>query len=184
MNRGIFLDRDGVINRGLLHNGKPFSPRMFEEFEILPGVKNALDSFRDMGFINIVITNQPDIARGLMDIEELNKMHSLIRGILAVDDIFVCPHDENDYCLCRKPKGGMLIEASKKWWIDLKTAFMIGDTWKDMIAGKEAGCETILVDMPYNQKVESDYRVKELKEAIEIIKSSINSPVKSLYSLQ
>lgn len=175
MNRAIFLDRDGVINRVLLHNGKPFSPRTFEEFEIPPGVRDALDSFRDMGFMNIVITNQPDIARGLMDIEELNKMHRLMREILAVDDILVCPHDENEHCLCRKPRGGMLVEASEKWCIDLKTAFMVGDTWKDMIAGKQAGCQTIIIDKPYNQTVESDHRVKELKEVIEIIKLSTES---------
>lgn len=174
MKQAIFLDRDGVINKVLLNNGKPFSPRKFEEFEMLPGVENALDSFKNMGFMNIIVTNQPDIALGLMEIQELNKMLALMRETLPVDDIMVCPHADSDYCLCRKPKEGMLIEASEKWGIDLKSAFMVGDTWKDMAAGKNAGCKTILIDMPYNQAVESDYRVKDLREAVEIIKLSVN----------
>lgn len=167
--KAIFLDRDGVINKVLLNNGKPFSPRKFDEFEFLPEVEKALNYLRKLGFINIVVTNQPDIARGLMEIEELNKMHALTREKLPIDNFMICPHDDEDNCRCRKPKPGMLIEASEKWDIDLKKSYLIGDSWKDMEAGKSACCKTILIDMPYNQRVKSDYRVKNWDEAVKII---------------
>lgn len=169
MKKAIFIDRDGVINKVFLINGKPFSPRRFEEFKLIPKVEDALNFFKEVGFISIVITNQPDIAQGLMKWEELEKMHSLIRERLPVNDIVVCPHGDEDNCLCRKPKPGMLFKAAKKWNIDLQGSFLVGDTWKDMIAGKRAGCKTILIDMPYNQSVESDYRVKDLNKAVEIV---------------
>ncbi|HHT9125294.1 MAG TPA: D-glycero-alpha-D-manno-heptose-1,7-bisphosphate 7-phosphatase [Candidatus Brocadiia bacterium] len=172
MKKAIFLDRDGVINKVFLSNGKPFSPRRFSEFELIPEVENALNSFKEVGFTNIVITNQPDIARGFLKWEELEKMHSLIRERLSIGDIFVCPHSDKDNCLCRKPKPGALLEAAKKWNVDLKGSFFIGDTWKDTVAGKRAGCKTILINMPYNQGVESDYRIEDLNKAVEIIMDS------------
>jgi D-glycero-D-manno-heptose 1,7-bisphosphate phosphatase len=167
--KAIFMDRDGVINKVLLNNGHPFSPRKLDEFELLPNVKEVLNSFKEMGFINIIVTNQPDIARGLMKIEELNSMHTLIKKRLPIDDIYVCTHDDSDNCSCRKPKPGMLLDAAKKWGIDLNRSFLIGDTWKDMEAGKAAGCKTILIDAPYNKSVSCDYRVRDLKGAETIV---------------
>jgi len=167
--KAIFLDRDGVINKVLLNNGKPFSPRKFEEFELLPEVEKVLNSFKDIGFINIVITNQPDIARGLMRMKELDKMHLLIRKRLPVEDILVCPHDDIHDCNCRKPKPGMIIEAAERRSINLKKSFLIGDTWKDIEAGKAAGCKTILIDMPYNKDVQVDFRVDGLPSVVKLI---------------
>lgn len=167
--RAIFLDRDGVINKVLLNEGKPFSPRRFDEFELIPEVQEILHSFKESGFIIIVVTNQPDIARGLMKMEELIRMHELIKEKFPVDDIMICSHDDTDNCYCRKPKPGMLLDAAKKWNIDLAKSFLIGDTWKDMEAGQSAGCKTFLIDTPYNQDVKSDYRVKKLYEAWKII---------------
>ncbi|MBI5051063.1 MAG: HAD family hydrolase, partial [Nitrospirae bacterium] len=143
--KAIFLDRDGVINKVLLNDGKPFSPRRFEEFVLIPDIEISLNSFRSMGFLNIIVTNQPDIARGLIEMQELNKMHNLLMEKLAIDDIIVCPHDDADDCRCRKPKAGMLLDGSKKWNIDIKKSFLIGDTWKDIEAGKSAGCKSILI---------------------------------------
>jgi len=167
--RAVFLDRDGVINKVLLNDGKPFSPRRIEDFELLPWVEYALNSFKNMGFLNIVITNQPDIARGFARIEELNKIHEMIREKLPIDDILTCPHDDADNCQCRKPKPGMLFEAAKRWSINLKASFLIGDTWKDIEAGKLAGCKTILIDMPYNKYVLADFRVESLSSVVKII---------------
>jgi D-glycero-D-manno-heptose 1,7-bisphosphate phosphatase len=103
MRQAIFLDRDGVLNKALMKNGRPFSPRKIDDFKLLPDVKQALNLFHGLDFLNIVATNQPDIARGLMSDMVLNEMHDLIRRDLEVDDIFVCPHDDSDNCLCRKP---------------------------------------------------------------------------------
>jgi D-sedoheptulose 7-phosphate isomerase len=169
MNQGLFLDRDGVINKVILRYGQPFSVRRFDEFELVEGVREVLEAFRKEGFINIIVTNQPDIARGLMKKEELEKMHVLIREELPVDDILVCPHDDNDNCNCRKPKSGLLLKAAKERNIDLKSSFVIGDQWKDMEAGKNAGCTTVLIDYPYNKEVKADFRVKDLSSAEEII---------------
>lgn len=169
MKKAIFLDRDGVINRVILNGGEPFSPRRFREFEFLDGIKEVLEKFKEVGFINIIITNQPDIARGLIEWEISEKMHKVIRENLPIDDIFVCPHDDIDQCPCRKPKPGMLLEAAKKWDIDLKSSFLIGDQWKDIGAGKNAGCATILISYPYNKKVNPDFRVNNLHSAAEVI---------------
>ena len=155
MKRAVFLDRDGVINELVerLECGYfvvESSPRKFEEFKFIDGIKNLLADFTAQGFLNIVITNQPDIARHLMEEKELQKMHNFIRGQLFVDDIFVCPHDDMNGCSCRKPKPGLLLEAAKKWDIDLSNSFMIGDDCKDIEAGEKVGCTTILIDKSCN----------------------------------
>jgi len=172
MSRAIFLDRDGVVNRVILKNGKPFSPRTVEEFALSEGIADFIVESRKAGFLNIIFTNQPDIARGLMDSKTLQAMHDFVRNNLVVDDIFICTHDNADDCLCRKPKPGMLTDAAGKWKIDLGGSFVIGDQWKDMDAGKIAGCTTILLDCPYNKNVGCDFRVKNLRSALEIITHS------------
>lgn len=172
MKQAIFLDRDGVINSTIIKEGKPFSPRKFEDFKLVDGVKDILERFKARGWLNIIVTNQPDIARGLMKKEELQKMHNLIRENLPVDDIFICPHDDADNCNCRKPKPGMLLEAAKKWDIDLNESFMIGDSWKDIEAGRNAGCTTLLIDSPYNKQIDSDLRANELSALSEMILNS------------
>lgn len=172
MKQAIFLDRDGVINSTIIKEGKPFSPRKFEDFKLVDGVKDILERFKAREWLNIIVTNQPDIARGLMKKEELQKMHNLIRENLPVDDIFICPHDDADNCNCRKPKPGMLLEAAKKWDIDLNESFMIGDSWKDIEAGRNAGCTTLLIDSPYNKQIDSDLRANELSALSEMILNS------------
>lgn len=172
MKQAIFLDRDGVINSTIIKEGKSFSPRKFEDFKLVDGVKDILERFKAREWLNIIVTNQPDIARGLMKKEELQKMHNLIRENLPVDDIFICPHDDADNCNCRKPKPGMLLEAAKKWDIDLNESFMIGDSWKDIEAGRNAGCTTLLIDSPYNKQIDSDLRANELSALSEMILNS------------
>ena len=167
--RAVFLDRDGVINKVTMRNGVPAGPRKFDDFVLVEGVKDAVESFRRMGFLIIVNTNQPDIGRGLLPEEELSKMHALLRKVLPVDDIFVCPHDEADHCSCRKPRPGMLLEAARKWEIDLKKSFAIGDRWKDMEAGRAAGCRTILLDRSYNCEAPTDFRINDIGEAAAIV---------------
>ena len=170
MQKAIFFDRDGIINKTVLRNGKPCSPRTLEEFIILEEAKETVKILKDAGYKIVIITNQPDIARGLMRVEDLRKMHNITKEILCPDRILYCPHDDTDNCKCRKPKPGMIIKAATELNINLNKSFVIGDTWKDIKAGKAAGCKTFLVNTPYNKEVKSDYRIKNLKEAIEIIK--------------
>ena len=172
MSRAVFLDRDGVINRVILRDGKPFSPRTLKEFVFHEGIEEFLAESRKAGFLNIVFTNQPDIARGLADSNVVQSMHDSIRKSLPVDDIFLCPHDDKDNCRCRKPKPGMLIDAAEKWNIDLDASFVIGDQSRDVEAGKKAGCFTVLLDCPYNKNVECDHRTPNLRSALEIITHS------------
>ena len=171
MNRAIFLDRDGVINKTVLKDGVFGSPRSIEEFKIIDGIEEALYDFWRLGFLNIVVTNQPDVARGFISEELLLHFHLLLKEKLPIDDIFACIHDDKDNCDCRKPKSGMLLEASLKWNIDLDKSIMVGDSWKDMMGGKKIGCTTILLDFLYNRNVECDYRVFSIQELINIVRS-------------
>ena len=167
--RAVFLDRDGVLNRLVMRDGSPSSPRTIEEFEWEDGVVEAVERLKEYGFVNIVATNQPDIARGKMSEESLKAMTARVYSDIRIDEVRICPHDDADGCICRKPKPGMLLQAVKRWAINCSRSFMVGDSWKDMGAGRAAGCTTILLDRPHNQGVLCDYRLPGLKEAVELI---------------
>ena len=174
-NRAIFLDRDGVINKVLFRDGLPVSPRSIEELVLNDGIREAVSEFRKHGFKIIVITNQPDIARRKVPVEALDGMTRQMKQELPIDDVFMCLHDDGDECSCRKPKPGLLLQAAQKWDIYLPESFFIGDTWKDVEAGRSAGCKTVLLDASYNQEVAPDLRVKSLSEAVEMIKCFMHS---------
>lgn len=165
----VFLDRDGVINKVVMRKGNPFSPRNINEFEWTDGVKESIERLKEHNFLVVIVTNQPDIARGKMSRESLDAMTEMIYSSMLVDAIWICPHDDVDACSCRKPKPGMLLEAAKRWGIDRSRSFMIGDSWKDMEAGQAAGCTTILLDRAYNQGVTCNHRLPSLKEAVGLI---------------
>jgi len=171
-NRAIFLDRDGVINEVVIENSKPASPRKLEEFRLILDIEKPLQHFRESGFLNIVITNQPDVARGLLSLEVLEKMNRHIKESLPIDDILFCPHDDNDMCLCRKPNPGLIISAAKTWGIDLSKSYFIGDTWRDMEAGKKVGCKTVLLNKSYNNDTHSgyDFKINSLNEVVCLLK--------------
>ena len=151
MKKAIFLDRDGVINKIFIKNGLPFSPPTFDELEILPGVKEAILRFKKKNFLCLLVTNQPDVSRGKMHKEIVIKMNNYLKEEIQLDDIFVCYHDDDDNCKCRKPKPGLLLEASKKWNVDFKKSFIVGDRWRDIQAGKKVGCKTIFLDYKYKE---------------------------------
>jgi histidinol-phosphate phosphatase family protein len=165
----VFLDRDGVINKVVMRQGKPASPRTLAEFVWEDDALSALARLKKAGFTIIVVTNQPDIARGTMAAAELAAMTQAIYAQTEVDAVYVCPHDDQHNCQCRKPRPGMLQLAARSWGVDGAGAFFIGDSWKDMAAGAAAGCRTILLDRPYNQGVAGDYRVPGLSQAVEFI---------------
>lgn len=151
--RAVFVDRDGVINRTVIRDGKPFAPATLAGLEILPGVREALERLRDAGFLLIVVTNQPDIARGTQTWDVVNAMHERLADELPmIAEFRVCPHDDKDNCDCRKPKPGMLLDAAREHGIDLAASFMVGDRWRDIEAGQRAGCRTIFVDYGYNER--------------------------------
>lgn len=170
--RAVFLDRDGVINEVVFHNSeKPSSPRNYRQFNIIGGVKESLDNLVQLGYLLFIVTNQPDISRGLIRNGTTEQINSHIGNNLPITDIYVCPHDDQHNCDCRKPKIGMLTGLANKWDINLKKSYMIGDNWKDIEAGKSAGCKTILIDYPYNKLVNADNRVEDLESAVKLIES-------------
>ncbi len=151
MRRAVFLDRDGVINRAFVKDGKPYAPRRLEDFRLLPGARKAVQDLHAAGLLVIVVTNQPDIGNGLVASAVVDAMHDRIRRELGVDDIRTCPHSQQAGCECRKPRSGMLTEAARLWNIDLGKSFMIGDRRGDIVAGETVGCYTIFLDRGYRE---------------------------------
>ena len=147
----VFLDRDGVLNRAVVHDGKPFPPSKLEEVEILPGAITSLQRLAQSGYVLIVITNQPDVARGTQSREVVESINALIQARLPVCETFVCYHDQADECDCRKPKPGLILQAAQKYDLDLSFSWMVGDRWKDIAAGQAAGVKTIFVDYHYTE---------------------------------
>ncbi len=147
----VFLDRDGVLNRALIRDGKPYSPATLDQFEILPGVAEALRALDEAGFLLIVATNQPDVGRGAQRREVVEAMHQRLRAELPLDDIKVCYEADGARCACSKPKPGMLLAAASERGIDLSRSYMVGDRWRDVGAGKAAGCFTIFIDRGYSE---------------------------------
>jgi D-glycero-D-manno-heptose 1,7-bisphosphate phosphatase len=141
----VFLDRDGVLNRSIDRNGVPSPPISLDDFELLPGVRDAVDRLKDAGFVLVVVTNQPDIARGTQEPSVVDAMNQVVIRELGIDAVLVCPHDDADDCVCRKPKPGLLLEAMDRFDIDRDRSFMVGDRWRDVSAGRAAGCRTIQV---------------------------------------
>lgn len=171
MRRAVFLDRDGVINRAWVREGKPYPPANLAEMEVLPGVAEALIALREAGFLLIVVTNQPDVARGATSREVVEEINKSLASRLAIDEFRTCFHDSSDGCECRKPQPGALLAAAKIHDIDLGKSYMVGDRWRDTEAGHRAGCKTIFIDHGYVEKQPEsvDYRVRSLMEASQII---------------
>lgn len=171
MNRAVFLDRDGVINRAIVRDGRPYPPATIDEFELLPGVEHAALSLRKAGFLVVVVTNQPDVSTGIQRREVVEAMHDKLRATGLCDDVKVCYHVDASGCDCRKPKPGMLIEAAREWHIDLARSFMVGDRWRDVAAGKAAGCYTFFIDYGYQERHADnpDAVVASLEEASRLI---------------
>jgi D-glycero-D-manno-heptose 1,7-bisphosphate phosphatase len=173
----VFLDRDGVINRAFIRDGLPYPPDSLKDLEILPHVPEALSALKARGYSLVVVTNQPDVARGTASRELVDSIHERLQGELGFDAIFTCFHDDADECNCRKPKPGLLFRAAHDLGIDLASSFMVGDRWRDVEAGRRAGCRTLFVDCGYRESTSHpcDFRVGSLLEASAIILAESDS---------
>jgi transaldolase len=170
----VFLDRDGVLNRALIREGTPHPPASVAELEILPNVPEALDALRARGYALIVVTNQPDVARGTASKQMVIDINNHLKDRLNLDAVLTCFHDNADNCDCRKPRPGLLLRAAQDLGIDLSSSFMVGDRARDVEAGQRAGCRTFFVDGNYMEAPPSrcDFRVGSLIEAANIILST------------
>jgi D-glycero-D-manno-heptose 1,7-bisphosphate phosphatase len=149
--RAVFLDRDGVLNRAEVRGGRPYPPSSVEGLEILPGVGGALGRLRDAGYLLVGATNQPDVARGTQTREAVEAINAALLAALPLDEIRVC-YEDGDDCPRRKPNPGLLLEAAEERGIDLSSSFMVGDRWRDVEAGRRAGCRTVFLDLGYDER--------------------------------
>lgn len=172
--RAVFLDRDGVLNNAVISDGKPYPPAGLEEVHIMPGVREGLNALKDAGFMLIVVTNQPDVARGRVTLASVKEINRHLMGELPLDDFRICYHDQADNCDCRKPKPGLLLSAAEEHKIDLSKSYMIGDRWSDVEAGRRAGCRTIFIDSGYTEQApqKPDFLAADFSRAVEFILKS------------
>ena len=171
MRRAVFLDRDGVINRALVRNGRPYPPATLSEVEILPGVRQAMLALHKKDWLLVVVSNQPDVARGTTSPAQVDAINARLQQELPIDEFRTCFHDSSDGCSCRKPLPGALMDAARVHNIDLGASYMVGDRWRDTEAGASAGCKTFFIDYGYDEKQPEsvDFRVRSLSEATDII---------------
>lgn len=172
MRSAVFLDRDGVLTVPQFSGGRSFAPRNMDDFKLYPEARTCLSRLKDEGFVLIVVTNQPDIAEGLMDQVTLDAMHQQMSRELPIDAIKVCTHSKQANCSCRKPRPGMLRDAARELQVDCTSSFMIGDRSSDIEAGASAGCRTIFIDLGYTAEAKPDHAdrfVTSLSEATEWI---------------
>jgi D-glycero-D-manno-heptose 1,7-bisphosphate phosphatase len=173
MNRrsAVYLDRDGVLIASTVRDGVPHPPRNVGEMQILPGVVDSLRNLSAAGHLLIVVTNQPDVARGTQTVEAVEEINAALRSALPIEAVYVCYHDDADGCDCRKPAPGMLLTAAREHRIDLSASYMIGDRWSDVAAGQNAGCRTLLIARSYSHpdRCKPNHVVADLHEAAERI---------------
>ena len=174
MNRAVFLDRDGVLSRGILKAGKSYAPKTLADFKLMPYAADSVKTLQDAGFLVIVVTNQPDVGNGLVKSGIVNAMHEKLFQKTRINDIFVCTHRPDEGCRCRKPNPGMLLSAAEKHKINLNRSIMVGDRASDMEAAKRVGCQAIFIDRKYSEPppVIQDATVKSLKAATVLILNS------------
>ena len=161
----IFLDRDGVVNNVVLRKGVVSSPRSMEEFVF----RNDFLSFAqkiNKKYKFFLVTNQPDIKRNLLKENHLKEMHIKLMNILKFEEMFVCMHDDNDNCSCRKPKPGMILDAITRHNLHHDECVMIGDSLKDLKAASAAGIDAFLLDTNYNAYINYSYKIKSLVSLI------------------
>ncbi len=156
MNKAIFLDRDGVINQTMCRDGKPPPPNTKEDFRLFDGASHAVKNLKQAGYLTVVVTNQPDVARGWLKAEAVHLINNLILEAMPIDLVKICFHTDIDKCSCRKPMPGMILEAARDLNIDLASSYMLGDRFSDVQAGQAAGCHSILI-------ADGDQRPLELK---------------------
>lgn len=169
MRSGVFLERDGVLNRTKVERGNQRAPLTLEEFKVNRNAIQPLKRLKAAGYVVLATTNQPGLSCGYQSRRELDLMHDTLRRELPLDDILMCPHDQTDHCTCRKPQTGLFTEAAFKWHLDLERSFVISDKWQDARAAHVAGCTSLMIQSPWIGKCHHDFVLESLADAVEKI---------------
>ncbi|HUY23050.1 MAG TPA: HAD family hydrolase [Acidimicrobiales bacterium] len=171
----VFLDRDGVLNEAVVREGKPYPPQSPDEVVVVPGMGAACARMREHGFVLVVVTNQPDVARGRQTAAGVEAINAVLRAEVPLDAVYVCLHDNEDGCRCRKPRPGMLLAAAEDLSLALGRSFMVGDRWSDIAAGRRAGCRTVYIDRGYQEQrpIAPDHVVGHPVEALDWVLTTV-----------
>lgn len=169
----VFLDRDGTLNAPVVRDGKPYPPSTVKEFTLLEGVNDGCQALKRSGYVLVVATNQPDVGRGTQSKGAVEAMHAKLSQLIPLDRIEVsyAPGGENPPDFRRKPQPGMIIQAAQEMDLDLTRSWMVGDRWRDIDCGHNAGLRTIFIDWGYDEKLRArpDFTVRSFAEAVGII---------------
>ena len=170
----VFLDRDGVLVVPEFRDGRSYAPTTLGAFRLYGSAARELGRLKKAGYLLVVVTNQPDVGRGVIAPSVLEAMHRRLATELPIDLIRACIHDGKDGCACRKPKPGMLLAAAELLNIDLGASFMVGDRASDIEAGCIAGCRTVFIDLGYNETKppQCTFRVRSLGQAVDAVLNS------------
>jgi D-glycero-D-manno-heptose 1,7-bisphosphate phosphatase len=173
--RAVFLDRDGVLNRPIVRNGRPYPPTRLEEFQLYEDAQDGCARLKAAQFLLVVITNQPDVGRGKQTTTIVESMHKQLRGALPqIDHIEVCYHAGSSYgepCHCRKPRPGMIERAVSILNINLKGSYVVGDRWRDVDCAHAANCPAVFLDRGYDEALHEvpDFKAASFAEAVDVL---------------
>lgn len=183
MRPAVFLDRDGVLNEVRLEDGVPHPPTSMAELRIVAEAHAATERLREAGFVLVIVTNQPDVARGVANRGDVQQLNEVVRATLGIDGVYCCWHDGSE-CSCRKPRPGMLLDSAADLDLDLAASWVVGDRWVDIGAGVAAGARTILLERSYSWELsggnkppthlEPTARVATLADAVALIVRASN----------
>jgi D-glycero-D-manno-heptose 1,7-bisphosphate phosphatase len=166
MKHAVFIERDTLLN--LAHKkGQQKTPTRLEEFHVNKSALHGLQRLKAAGFVLVATTNQPEISQGTLPRREMDRMHELLRATFPLDDIMVCPHDEDDDCPCRKPRAGMFHEAAFKYHLALGHSYVISHRWQDAEAARLVGSTSLLIESPWLGRGHHDFIVRDFDTAVE-----------------
>jgi D-glycero-D-manno-heptose 1,7-bisphosphate phosphatase len=146
----VFLDRDGVVNAVRMDGTVATCPRDVDELEIPDGTGGQLERLKAAGFALIVVSNQPDVARGQITREAVERINARLAEVLGIDAVYWCPHDNGDGCTCRKPRPGLIVQGARALGVELSRSCLIGDRWVDVAAARAAGIDGILLEHAFS----------------------------------
>lgn len=167
----VFLDRDGTLNAAVIRDGRPFPPASVDELALLPGVVEGCRRLKSAGYALVVATNQPDVDRGTQDRRVVEAIHAHLCELLPIDRIEVSYDAGDSPSPFRKPAPGMLRRAARELGLDLTRSWMIGDRWRDVDCGRNAGCRTVFIDRGYREQLRArpDYIVCSFAAAVDVV---------------